>query len=94
MAMRIQEWRTRRVVALVLGYWTALLVLVGVSCYRNGTAAMKAYQSMHPGQGDFLVTFDPGWNPWFVAAFLVVPPIGLVGYRAWARRPKGTRPAV
>ena len=67
---RIRDWRTRVVIAAVLSYWTALLVVLGVSCYRRGAAAMTAYQATHPAQHDFLVSVDSGVSPWVILALI------------------------
>ena len=93
--MRILDWRTRRVMAAVLSYWTALLVVVGVLQLRSGAAAMTAYKARHPAQQDFLVSIDSGGvSPWAILALIVLPPIILIGYRIGARRGSATRPAV
>ena len=92
--MRIRDWRTRRVIAAVLSYWTALLVVIGASYLRSGAAAMTAYKAKHPGQQDFLVSIDAGVSAWVILALVVLPPIMLIGYRIGARRGSATRPAV
>ena len=92
--MRIKDWRTRRIIAVVLGYWTILALLLGVSCYRRGKAAVAAYQASHPEHGDFLVEINSGWNGWVILVLALIPPVALIGYRLAVRKRVGPRPAV
>ena len=91
--MHISEWRLRRVIAFILGYWVGLAVLMGLTCYRPGIALMSAYEARHPEQQDVLFIFDSGLDERLIAALFIVPPIAFLAYRDWVGR-RSTPPAV
>ena len=92
--MQIRDWSTKRVIGVVLSYWTILALVLGVSCYRRGKAAIAAYQASHPGQRDFLVEINSGWSGWVILVLTLLPPVALIGYRLAVQRRVGPRPAV
>ena len=91
--MNISEWRTRRIVAVILGYWIGLFVLLGVACYHRATAYMAAYERQHPEQHNVLFIFDDGFDERLIAALIIVPPLAFLAYREWSRR-RSLPPAV
>ena len=92
-AMHISEWRTRRVVAVILGYWFALVAVTGLTCYREGMATMAAYEAQHPEQQNILFIFNVGLDGRLIAALFIVPPLAFLAYRQWVQR-RSTPPAV
>lgn len=71
---------------MVLGYWIALSVFLGLSCYRRAIETFAAYEVQHPEDRNVLVIADSGWSKWVIVALVVLPPLALFTYHGWAKR--------